>query len=59
MDIKGATGSQSNVQFGVVEYNGLYIDLQPVVDRLKTDVVWEYTTSFIDGIKKAAGLLDL
>ncbi|MBO4845820.1 MAG: NAD-dependent epimerase/dehydratase family protein [Lachnospiraceae bacterium] len=57
MDIHEAIGSQSRVRFGVVEYNGLYIDLQPVVDRLKTDAAWEYRTSFIDGIKKAAGLL--
>ena len=57
MDIKEATGSGSRVQFGVVEYNGLYIDLQPVVDRLKKDAGWEYKTSFIDGIKKAAGIL--
>ncbi len=55
MDIKEATGSQSKIQFGVVEYNGLYIDLQPVVDRLKKDAGWEYKTSFIDGIKKTAG----
>ncbi len=54
MDVKEAIGSQSKVQFGVVEYNGLYIDLQPVVDRLKRDAGWEYKTSFIDGIKKTA-----
>ena len=59
MDIKEATESQSRVQFGVVEYNGMYIDLQPVVDRLKKDAEWEYKTNFIDGIRKTAGLLAL
>ncbi len=59
LDIKEATGSQSNVQFGVVEYKGLYIDLQPVVDRLKKDANWEYKTNFIDGIKKTADLMKL
>ena len=57
MDIHEAIGSHSNVRFGVVEYSGLYIDLQPIVDKLKNDAGWEYRTTFIDGIKKAAGLL--
>lgn len=59
MDIHKAIESQSTIRFGVVEYNGLYIDLQPVVDRLKNDANWEYKTNFIDGIKKAAGLIEL
>ncbi len=59
MDIHKAVDSQSIVRFGVVEYNGLYIDLQPVVDRLKKDANWEYETNFIDGIKKTAGLTAL
>lgn len=55
LDIKEALNSKSNVRFGVVEYKGLYIDLMPVIDRLKKDANWECKTSFIDGIKKAAG----
>lgn len=59
LDIKEALNSKSNVRFGVVEYKGLYIDLMPVIDRLKKDAGWEYKTSFIDGIKKTAGLMEL
>lgn len=54
MDIHKAMDSKSKVQFGTVDYNGLYIDLQPVVDKLKRDANWQYRTSFIDGIRKTA-----
>lgn len=54
MDIHNAVDSKSKVKFGVVEYDGLYIDLQPVVDKLKRDANWHYKMSFIDGIIKTA-----
>ena len=59
MDIHAALNSKSRVRFGVVEYNGLYIDLQPVVDKLKKDADWEYKTSFINGIKEIVGCKNL
>ena len=58
MDIHKALNSKSMVRFGVAEYNDLYIDLQPVVEKLKEDAEWEYRISFIDGIKKTAGIID-
>ncbi len=59
MDIYTALESKSQVRFGVIEYTGLYIDLQPVVDKLKNEAGWDYKTNFIDGIKKTAGLQEL
>lgn len=54
MDIHEAIGNSSEVHFGAVEYNGLYIDLQPVVDKLKKDARWKPKTSFKEGIRRIA-----
>lgn len=57
IDIAKAVESKSILRFGVVEYKGLYIDLQPVVDKLKRDADWKYKTEFIDGIKRTAEII--
>ena len=57
MDIHDVIGSRSRVRFGVVEYNGLYIDLQPIVEKLKNETKWECKTSFCEGIRKTVGIV--
>lgn len=56
LEMKEAVNSKSEVNFGVVTYNGLYIDLNPDVTKLRTAANWEPKTSFKDGIRKIAGL---
>lgn len=51
LDMKESVGSNSEVVFGSVEYNGLYIDLRPDVSKLKS-TGWIPATSFKDGIKR-------
>lgn len=54
IDIKKALGGNSKIRFGAVEYKGLYINLQPVVEKLKRDAKWENHTNFITGIRETA-----
>ena len=54
LDMKEAVGSDSEVVFGAVEYNGLYIDLRPDVTKLKS-TGWTPKISFQDGIKQIVG----
>ena len=53
LDMKDAVGSESEIVFGAIPYNGLYIDLRPDVTKLKA-AGWIQRTSFKDGIRKAA-----
>ena len=51
VEMKDTVESSSDILFGAVEYNGLYIDLQPDVSKLKS-TGWVPKTSFKDGIKE-------
>lgn len=51
LEMKDAVESSSEIVFGAVPYNGLYIDLQPDVNKLK-GTGWVQKTSFREGIKK-------
>ncbi len=53
LDMKDAVGSSSEVEFGAIKYNGLYIDLRPNVSKLRA-TGWIPNTSFKDGIRKTA-----
>ncbi len=53
IEMKEAVCSTSEVIFGAVPYNGLYIDLRPNVEKLKS-TGWVQKTCFKDGIRKAA-----
>ena len=54
MDIHKVLKSESRVQFGSPKntFDGLIIDLQPLINKLCTDANWTPRTSFVDGIKK-------
>lgn len=56
LDMKDAVNSNSEVIFGAVKYDGLYIDLRPNVTKLKS-TGWIQKTSFKDGIRKVAQTL--
>lgn len=56
LDMKEAVNSKSEVIFGAVPYNGLYIDLRPDVAKLKA-TGWSRRTTFKEGIRKAAETL--
>ena len=51
VEMKETVGSNSEILFGAVEYNGLYIDLRPDVSKLKS-TGWIPKTSFENGIKE-------
>ncbi len=53
LGMKAAVGSSSEIEFGAIEYNGMYIDLRPDVSKLRA-TGWMPTTSFEDGIRKTA-----
>lgn len=52
MDIHETIGNKSPVHFGGIKYDGLYIDLQPIVEKLKRDANWYPKTSFKEGIRR-------
>jgi len=56
MDIHSALNSASHVQFGSPQntFNGLIINLKPVVDKLKRDAAWTPRTPFRAGIERIA-----
>lgn len=51
LEMKDAVGSSSEIVFGAVPYNGLYIDLQPDIIKLRR-TGWVQRTPFKDGIRK-------
>lgn len=56
LEMKDAIGSTSQIIFGAVPYNGLYIDLNPDVSKLK-NTGWTQRTSFDEGIRITAEYL--